>query len=98
MSDKKRIPIILCATEKGRACLFGYVDAEPIVGQPVKMYDVRMILYFARSGILGHASTGPEEETRMTGPVPWLIESTWAQCFAVSFMAEEKLRNWPNWK
>lgn len=96
MTDK-RIPILLCAGQNGRAVLFGYVDSEPVPGQPVTLRDARMILYWAREcgGLLGLAARGPAGDTRITPAVPQTTETVWQEWTQCTQAAAEAVNAWP---
>lgn len=88
--------IILCCGKDGRAVIFGRVEAEPVPGDPVRVLDARMVLYWDRvcGGLLGLASGGPSGGTRITAPVTVLVETVWQEWLAVSDEAAEKLYSW----
>ena len=43
-------PIILSVGENGRGLVYGLVEEYPTPGQPVKLYEARMILYYPSGG------------------------------------------------
>lgn len=91
------IDIILCCGAHGRAVVFGSVEKEPVPGEPVRLYDARMILYWAGSGgLFGVAATGPDDGSRLTAPVPVVVETCWQEWLAVSDGAAAKIRAWPD--
>ena len=96
MTDK-RIPIILCAGQSGRAVLFGYVDAEPEPSKPVMLHDARMVLYWAPEcgGLLGLAARGPAGETRITPSVPRTVETAWQEWVQCTSTGAEAINDWP---
>lgn len=64
-------PYIVCCGANGRAVLFGYSEAEPVAGKPVRLSNVRMVLYWSAEcgGLLGLATGGPKTTTRLTRAV-----------------------------
>jgi len=85
MSNQK--PIILCATEKGRAVIFGYVDEEPTPGEPVKLHRARMVIRWASGGLFRLASEGPIDADRISPEVPSTTETVWQEWIEVSLEA-----------
>jgi len=79
-----RTPIILCATEKGRAVIFGYVDETPTPGEPVTLHDARMVIRWASGGIFRLAAEGPIEKDRISPEVPSTTETVWKEWIEVS--------------
>ena len=88
---------MLCAGSQGRAIVIGEVDSDPVVGQPVRLRDARMVLYWSTAcgGLLGLAGRGPREGARITAPVPEVIESTWQTAIRLSAEAAAAVRSWP---
>jgi hypothetical protein len=84
MPKKKLIPIILCCGSNGRAVVFGRVEAMPEAGGPVTLREARMVIYWSSEcgGLLGLAAHGPKTSTRITAPVPVVIETSWQECVA----------------
>ena len=89
MKDKN--PIILCAGQNGRAVLFGYVDGEPVAGEPVKLYQARMLIYWSSSsnGLFGCAANGPGDGSRLTPAVWSTTETVWQEWIEVGPAAAE---------
>ena len=63
---------IVCCGTNGRAVLYGRCETEPVAGQPIRLVDARMVLYWDRAcgGLLGLAAKGPKGDTRITSAVP----------------------------
>ena len=63
---------IVCCGTNGRAVIVGRCDREPVAGQPVRLEQARMVLYWDRNcgGLLGLAARGPRGATRITAAVP----------------------------
>lgn len=99
--NKARIPYILCCGAHGRAVVYGYVDSKPVPGEPVTLYDARMVLSWAEEcgGLFGLAARGPrgnpERGTRITHAVPETTETVWQESLAVSPDAARELDQWP---
>ena len=91
--------ILLCCGGQGRAVLFGRVDADPVPGASVVLYDARMILYWSApcGGLLGLAASGPKEGTRISARVERVIETCWQQCLSVSTEAAAQIAGWPTY-
>jgi len=89
MKDKN--PIILCAGQNGRAVIFGYVDGEPIPGEPVKLWQARMLIYWSSSsnGLFGCAANGPGDGSRLTPAVLSTTETVWQEWIEVGPAAAE---------
>ena len=90
MSDNMQ-PIILCGGANGRCLIFGYVESEPVAGEPVDLQDARMILYYPSGGTFGLAADGPPEGSRLSATVTRTVETTWQEWLAVSPEAAAKL-------
>lgn len=88
-------PIILCVGSPGRAVVFGWVAQLPEPGEPVTLYDARMVLRFAARGLFGLASLGPSGDTRLTARVDWTTARVWSEALAVSPEAAAALAAWP---
>lgn len=84
MTTQDRTPIILCAGERGRALVYGYVDAEPVLGEPVKLHNARMVIYYPSGGTFGLAASGPPDGSRVTEAVDCTVETVWQEWLAVS--------------
>ncbi len=92
-----RRPHIICGGATGRAVIFGWLDAEPVAGQPVVIHDARMILYWSAEcgGLLGLASKGPQTTTRITSAVA-RVTDTCRQSLTIDDPAvAEKFATWP---
>ena len=89
-------PIILCCGDKGRAVLYGRVDADPVPGQPVTLHGARMVLYWDAKcgGLLGLAATGPKGDTRITHAVDRVTETVWQEAITVSVTAAAAISDW----
>ena len=94
--SKNRKPIILCAGTNGCAVLFGYVDADPVPGEPVELHNARMILRWdaACCGLLGLAADGPKGDTRVTPTVKRTVETKWQEWVSVNRSAAKQIREW----
>lgn len=77
-------PIILCAGANGRALIYGYAEGEPVPGQPVKLRNARMILYYPSGGTFGLAADGPPKGSRVTRAVPETVETVWQEWIGVT--------------
>ena len=91
---KNKQPIILCAGEKGRALVYGYVDQEPVRGEPVRLEQARMVIYFPSGGTFGLAAQGPPKGSRVTHAVAVTVETRWQEWLAVSSQAAEVFDGW----
>lgn len=82
----KRQPIILCAGQNGRAVIYGYVDSEPVPGEPVRLYDARMLIYWHSDskGLFGCAAKGPAKGSRLSPVVPSTTETVWQEWIEVT--------------
>ncbi len=87
----ERQPIILCAGQNGRAVIYGYVDSEPVPGQPVRLYDARMLLRWNGDsrGLFGCAANGPADGSSLTPAVPSTTETVWQEWIEVTPAAAE---------
>ncbi len=95
--NDNRTAIILCAGQNGRAVLYGYVDELPEPGQPVTMYEARMVIWWSREcgGLFGLAATGPATDTRITHPIPRLVETVWQEVMVCAEAGVEAINAWP---
>lgn len=87
-------PIILCAGANGRALVYGYVESDPVPGQPVRLSKARMVLYYPSGGTFGLASDGPPKDSRVTHAVEATVETVWQEWLAVSTQAAERFDGW----
>lgn len=89
--------IILCAGANGRAVIVGDVEDEPTPGEPVRLTDARMVLYWANEceGLFGLAARGPRGATRITAAVPVTVETVWQEWCAVTAEAAAEVDRWP---
>ena len=78
------IPIILCAGTNGSALVYGYVDAEPEPGQPVRLSRARMVLQYPSGGTLGLGAAGPPKGSRVTQAVDTVVETKWQEWLSVT--------------
>ena len=91
----ERQPIILCCGANGRAVVYGYVDEEPVPGEPVRLHDARMILRWeGTGGLFGVSQKGPAPRSRITCAVPVVVETVWQEWLAVSPNAAKALDGW----
>ena len=84
-------PIILCFGEHGRGVVYGYVDTDPVPGQPVTLTNARMVLRWDVHGLFGLAAKGPAGDTRLTHAVESTTETRWQEWIAVSPEAAEAI-------
>lgn len=82
-------PIILTCGAHGYGLVFGYVEQEPVPGQPVKLHKARMILKFCSGGTFGLAADGPPQGARVTKAVSVTVETVWQEWIACSDEAAE---------
>ena len=87
--------IINCGGEKGRAVVFGEVDAMPRPDEIITIRNARMILYWDKAcgGLLGLAAKGPAGDTRITHPVPSVMDYC-RQVIEVTPEAAAAINNW----
>ena len=89
-----RQPILLCAGQNGRALVYGYVNEEPVPGQPVRLEQARMVLYYSEGGTFGLAATGPPKGSRVTHAVETVVETVWQEWLSVSEEAAKEFDAW----
>ncbi|MEK9735753.1 MAG: hypothetical protein VW239_00355 [Candidatus Nanopelagicales bacterium] len=89
-----KFPIILCCGADGRALIYGYVDAEPVPKQPVRLERARMTLYYPSGGTLGLGAVGPPDGSLVTHAVDVTVETVWQEWLSVSKSAAEKFDGW----
>jgi len=96
----KKLNIILCAGANGRAVIVGTVARKPIVGEPVEVRDARMVLRWdsACGGLLGLAANGPKADTRLTAPVPRVVETVWQEWVELTPDAKAAIDRWASWR
>jgi len=94
--QENRTPIILCGGEHGRCVVFGWIDDKPVPGDPVTMYDARMVIYWpeACEGLFGLAANGPKTGLRLSPVVGSTTQTVWKQDLAVSEAAANGLSKW----
>ncbi len=87
---------IVCCGEHGRAVLVGKSPTEPVAGQPIRLTDARMILYWSSEcgGLLGLAANGPKTSTRITASVPSHGDECVKQWVEVSDNAAKEIDQW----
>lgn len=87
---------IVCCGTNGRAVLVGESETEPVAGQPVRLTNARMVLYWdtACGGLLGLAAHGPKGSTRITAAVASHGDECVRQWLAVSPEAQEEIQKW----
>jgi hypothetical protein len=97
METKSMIPIVLCATETGRAVIFGYVKSRPRKNQSVTLHNARMIIYWSSNtgGLFGLCSNGPKEGCKITAAVEETTETVWKEWIKVSPTAAKEIADWP---
>ena len=88
---------VVCCGANGRAVLVGESESEPVAGQPIRMTNARMILYWdaACGGLLGLAARGPRGGTRITAAVSSHGDECVHQWVAVSPEARKEIDSWP---
>lgn len=77
-------PIILCCGTNGRALVYGYVQSDPVPGQPVRLERARMVLYYPSGGTFGLAAAGPPKQARVTNAVAEVVETVWQEWLSVT--------------
>lgn len=89
-------PIILCCGANGRGVVYGYVDSDPVPGEPVKLHNARMVMYWAREcgGLFGLAAKGPKGDTRISHEVPDTTATVWQEFITVSKDAAKLIDEW----
>lgn len=94
-TKQKRQPIILCAGANGRAVIYGYVDGDPVPGEPVELYQARMLIQWAGTGgLFGVAAEGPHQDSRITAAVERTTETVWQEWLSVSPAAAKAMDGW----
>lgn len=89
------VPWIICCGTHGRCVVFGWLDEEPQVGVPVKMWDARMVLEWPAdcAGLFGLAAAGPKPGVRLTRAVACTF-NTPKQGIRVLDNVAAALQNW----
>jgi len=87
---------LVCCGVNGRAVLVGDCEAEPVAGQPIRLTNARMVMYWdtACGGLLGLAARGPKGSTRITQAVAVHGDECVRQWMAVSPEAKEAITQW----
>lgn len=86
---------IVCCGTNGRCVIVGKSDTEPIQGQPARLEQARMILYWAGTGgLLGVAALGPADGSRLTEAVDVTVTSPVTEWIAVSADAALRIHSW----
>jgi hypothetical protein len=80
---------IVCCGANGRCVIVGDTDTEPIQGEPCRIENARMILYWSGGGLLGMAANGPREGSKLTSEVPVTVTSPVTEWIAVTDIASE---------
>ena len=91
---KNPFPIILCCGANGRGLVYGYVDEEPVPGEPVRLSRARMVIYYPSGGTFGLAADGPPEGSKVTSAVELTVETVWQEWLKVEEGATEKFDGW----
>lgn len=88
---------IVCCGTNGRAVIVGECEHEPVCGEPIKLRNARMVLYWpaACGGLFGLATDGPRDGLRLTQPVDTTATEVVRQWLTVSDESVEQLRQWP---
>lgn len=94
---QNRVPVIVCGGESGRTVVFGWVNEPPMPGEPVCIFNARMVLFWSAAcqGIFGFAKNGPQTDTRLT-PVVTEVRDTCRQLLMVSPETAQKIMDWPD--
>lgn len=93
---KNEKPIILCCGEHGRAVVYGYVEEDPVPGQPVELHRARMVIRWeGRGGLFGVAAEGLATGSRLTVAVARTVETKWQEWIEVSPQAAKVIDAWP---
>lgn len=87
--------IILCCGQDGKATVYGKVESYPVPGEPVTLYDARMILEWTGGGIFGVASRGPNPGSRITHAVPCVMETVWQEWIECTPEAASVIEEYP---
>jgi hypothetical protein len=88
---------LVCCGTNGRAVLIGDSETEPVAGQPIRMTNVRMVLYWDAEcgGLLGLAAKGPKGKTRITAAVPDHGDECVRQWVRLTDTAVQEVDQWP---
>ena len=88
---------IVCCGTNGRAVIVGECEHEPVCGEPIRIRDARMILYWpsACGGLFGLAAKGPRDGLRLTESVESTAAEAVRQWLTVSDDVAAQLREWP---
>ena len=88
MSKKKLTPYIVCTGANGRCVQYGLCATEPVPGQPVRLEQARMIVYWCNSrlgpGLHRLASHGPESGDKITHAVPMTMAAVVQEVLALT--------------
>lgn len=90
--------IILCCGLHGRCLVIASVESDPVPGEPVTMYDARMVLKWSEGcgGLFGFAASGPRGGTKITRSVPRAVETVWQEWIELSDEAAQAIDRWPS--
>jgi len=88
---------IICCGKTGKCVVYGWTDAEPIVGSPITLHRARMVLYWdaACKGLFGLAQNGPRGDTQLTDTVEVTATEHVCQYLSVSQTAAKEIEAWP---
>ena len=91
-------PYIICGGSIGRTVVYGYLDGEPVVGEPVTIHQARMVLRWdeACGGLFGLATNGPRGDTRLTDSVDQ-AQDTVRQSLTVTDEAAKSMNGWASY-
>lgn len=87
---------IVCCGTSGRCVIYGRSATEPVQGKPCRLEHARMVVYWSGGGLLGLASTGPREGSRITAPVPVTVTSPVTEWVEVADAASAEIDQWPS--
>lgn len=87
---------LVCCGTNGRAVLVGESATEPVAGQPIRLTNARMVLYWSSEcgGLLGLAAKGPRTSTRITATVSSHGDECVRQWVEVSEKARKEIDGW----
>ena len=94
-SKTRRVPVIICIGEHGRAVVFGYAARYPEIGKPCSLRGAKMILKWEGGrGLFGIPKFGPEKGSRITCAVK-RVSAIPLQVLEVNEDAAKKIDEWP---
>lgn len=88
-------PYLVCCGTNGNCVIYGYSDSDPVSGEPCLLHNAKMIIYWGgSSGLIGLASRGPSNGSRITASVTRTGTDPVKQWVDVSKKAAESLDQW----